>query len=171
MNINYSDLTLEQIACQPGSVGFRAGFKFGGDISYLFPYINAIVEKAYYFDSPHYIKFEYDGYRCALYPQKGFLAVIDNEEQARTVIGKLLEFLDSIEARKESIEPDHTVYSQVPALNIYKLLPKNNCKACGFSTCMAFASALGSREVDLELCPELADPEAGNVIALKGLLG
>ncbi|MBN1409983.1 MAG: hypothetical protein JW969_04010 [Spirochaetales bacterium] len=171
MSIYYSQLTLDPIACHPGSVGFRAGFKFSGDISYLFPYINAVVEKAFYFDSPCFIKFEYEDYRCALYPQKGFLTVIYNEEEARTVIGKLLEFLAGIEARKESIEPDHTVYSRVPALSIYKLLPRNNCKACGFPTCMAYASALGCREANMESCPELSDPKAGNVIALKSLLG
>jgi len=168
---NYSNLTLERFACHPGSMGFRAGFILSSDISDLFPYINAVAENACYFDSPHYIKFEYDGYRCALYPQKGFVAVVDNKEHARAILKKLIEFLNSIESRKESIKPDHTVYSKVPALGIYKLLPRNNCKACGFPTCMAFAMALGNREADLELCPELADLQDGNVIALKEMLG
>ncbi|MBN1411100.1 MAG: hypothetical protein JW969_09660 [Spirochaetales bacterium] len=171
MSINYSDLALEQIACHPGSVGFRAVFKLLCDISDLLPYINAIVEKAYYFDSPHYIKFEYEGYRCVLYAQKGIMTVVDNEEQARTAVGKLLEFLNDIETRKESITPDHTMYSPVSAFSIYKLLPRNNCKACGFPTCMAFAGALGTRETDMDVCPELVDPNAENVIALKDLLG
>ena len=39
--------------------------------------------------------------------------------------------------------------------DIYKLLPKSNCKRCGYMTCMAFAVALISREKQPRDCPEL----------------
>lgn len=38
---------------------------------------------------------------------------------------------------------------------IYRLLPKSNCKACGCSSCLAFASALIVREKKVVDCPEL----------------
>jgi len=41
------------------------------------------------------------------------------------------------------------------ALDIYKLLPKTNCKACGFPTCLAFAMKLAAGKVDVDLCPDL----------------
>ena len=37
-------------------------------------------------------------------------------------------------------------------LDIYKLLPKTNCRDCGFPTCLAFALALAKRTVSLEKC-------------------
>lgn len=43
------------------------------------------------------------------------------------------------------------------ALDIYKLLPKTNCKDCGFPTCLAFAMKLATGKVDVELCPCLDD--------------
>ena len=40
-------------------------------------------------------------------------------------------------------------------LDIYKLLPKTNCKACGFATCLAFAMALAQKKVSLDKCPKV----------------
>lgn len=44
-------------------------------------------------------------------------------------------------------------------LDIYKLLPKTNCKACGKPTCLAFAMALAGKKVELKECPYVS-PEA-----------
>lgn len=41
------------------------------------------------------------------------------------------------------------------ALDIYKLLPKTNCKKCGHPTCLAFAMKLATGKVEVEACPDL----------------
>ncbi len=41
-------------------------------------------------------------------------------------------------------------------LQIYKLLPKTNCKDCGFPTCLAFAMKLAAQQVDLADCPHVS---------------
>jgi acetyl-CoA decarbonylase/synthase complex subunit gamma len=41
-------------------------------------------------------------------------------------------------------------------LDIYKLLPKTNCRECGFATCLAFAMQLAKKAVDIEKCPYLS---------------
>ncbi len=38
-------------------------------------------------------------------------------------------------------------------LDIYKLLPKTNCKECGFPTCLAFAMQLAKKAASVEKCP------------------
>ncbi|MDP3786775.1 MAG: (Fe-S)-binding protein, partial [Candidatus Omnitrophota bacterium] len=40
-------------------------------------------------------------------------------------------------------------------LDIYKLLPKTNCKDCGFATCLAFAMALAQKKASLDKCPHV----------------
>ncbi len=42
-------------------------------------------------------------------------------------------------------------------LDIFKLLPKTNCKDCGFPTCLAFAMQLAAGKVELEKCPHVSD--------------
>ncbi|MDI6907037.1 MAG: acetyl-CoA decarbonylase/synthase complex subunit gamma [Thermoanaerobacterales bacterium] len=42
-------------------------------------------------------------------------------------------------------------------LQIFKLLPKTNCRDCGFATCMAFAMALAAGKASLEACAHASD--------------
>jgi len=41
-------------------------------------------------------------------------------------------------------------------LDIYKNLPKTNCKKCGFPTCLAFAMALAGKKASLDKCPDVS---------------
>jgi acetyl-CoA decarbonylase/synthase complex subunit gamma len=43
------------------------------------------------------------------------------------------------------------------AIEIYKYLPKTNCKKCGFPTCLAFAMKVAQKQADISLCPELSE--------------
>ena len=42
-------------------------------------------------------------------------------------------------------------------MQIYKNLPKTNCKECGFPTCMAFAMQVAAGQKALADCPEISD--------------
>jgi acetyl-CoA decarbonylase/synthase complex subunit gamma len=42
-------------------------------------------------------------------------------------------------------------------IQIFKLLPKTNCKKCGFPTCLAFAMKLAQGGVELSACPDISD--------------
>jgi acetyl-CoA decarbonylase/synthase complex subunit gamma len=42
-------------------------------------------------------------------------------------------------------------------LQIFKLLPKTNCKECGQATCMAFAMQLAAGKAELDGCPYVSD--------------
>jgi len=48
-------------------------------------------------------------------------------------------------------------------LQIQKLLPKTNCKECGYNTCLAFAMKLVAKKVDLADCPYVSD-EAKSIL-------
>lgn len=48
-------------------------------------------------------------------------------------------------------------------VEIFKLLPKTNCKKCGFPTCLAFAMKLAQRQARLEACPDVSE-EAKKVL-------
>ena len=42
-------------------------------------------------------------------------------------------------------------------LEIFKLLPKTNCKKCGKPTCLAFAMGLAQKRAKLDECPDVSD--------------
>jgi len=43
------------------------------------------------------------------------------------------------------------------AIEIYKYLPKTNCKDCGFPTCLAFAMKLAQKGADLSACKHVSE--------------
>lgn len=42
-------------------------------------------------------------------------------------------------------------------LDIYKQLPRSNCKECGFPTCLAFAMQLAAKRISLDKCPHISN--------------
>jgi len=49
-------------------------------------------------------------------------------------------------------------------LEIFKLLPKTNCKKCGMPTCLAFAMQLAQKRTSLDKCPDVSE-EARQLLA------
>ncbi len=48
---------------------------------------------------------------------------------------------------------------ELSPIDVYKLLPRTNCKECGEENCMAFAAEIVNREVAIEKCPLLLAEE------------
>ena len=60
---------------------------------------------------------------------------------------------------------------ELSPITIYKSLPKTNCKECGVDNCMAFATKIVNREIELDSCKPLLKPEnAKSYTILKELL-
>jgi DNA-binding CsgD family transcriptional regulator/ArsR family metal-binding transcriptional regulator len=144
--------------------GAVAHFKLDVDVSQVFPYVNAVVEDAVYYDRPHYIRFTLKGTRCALHPDNVAAASFEDREQALKFAEYLIEFLNDLYSRKDSIEPNYKKYKPVPVLDIFKLLPQTNCRECGFSTCMAFAAALSKGTIPPDQCPGINKPIYENAV-------
>lgn len=53
-------------------------------------------------------------------------------------------------------------------LDIYKLLPKTNCRKCGLATCLAFAMQLAKKTLPIEKCPFIS-PEAKAILEEQAL--
>jgi len=41
-------------------------------------------------------------------------------------------------------------------VEIFKMLPKTNCKKCGHPTCLAFAMKLAQRQISIDACPDVS---------------
>jgi acetyl-CoA decarbonylase/synthase complex subunit gamma len=48
---------------------------------------------------------------------------------------------------------------ELSPIDVYKLLPKINCKECGVDNCMAFATKIVNREMTIDQCPPLLKKE------------
>jgi ArsR family metal-binding transcriptional regulator len=152
----YSDLKLRIPDCHSESDLWAAELKLNAsNISSIFPYVNAQNEQARYFENPHYIQFVINEKRCALYEDKVIIAPFKDRESVVEFINILMNYLNNLYENKDSILPNNKKYSNIPVLEIFKMLPRTNCKKCGFQSCMAFAASLGRRETQVSLCPDL----------------
>ena len=71
--------------------------------------------------------------------------------------GSFLRFRYDIYARREAITPRYVSQAGLKVIEILRLLPMTNCKACGYASCMAYAAALREGEIRLEDCPPLGE--------------
>jgi len=135
-----------------------AGFDLLMDIEFLFPYINALADKAQLYENPSHIRFHFGHILCVLYPQKGFASPLNDNKDARSFMAQFIVFLNDINRRKDNITPRYRFYSQTAITKILKLLPLTNCNECGFKTCMAFAALLSQQQVVPGRCPYISQP-------------
>jgi len=157
---------LEGPMAKPGSIkraSVMAGFFFDTDLSCLFPYINAVIPGAELHDAPSLIRFEMDGVFCVLYPSRCFATPFADREEAGAFRDKVMSRLNEIHGRKDTIVPKHKLFKKIAVPDILKLLPLTNCKACGFPTCLAFASMVSRQKALPGRCPHIGPPVSEQV--------
>jgi DNA-binding CsgD family transcriptional regulator/ArsR family metal-binding transcriptional regulator len=137
---------------------WSASFRLDQDVRFLFPYINAVRDDALCYEKPEHVRFLFEGYRCFLYPDLAAAHFFENKTAAKAFIVNLMDFLNHMDAQKNQIRPNFEKIRQVPVIDILKLLPKTNCRECGFLTCMAFAAAVTKGRTMADKCPHLAWP-------------
>lgn len=146
---------------KPGSVSetdMMASFLINNDVSPLFPYLNAVAERAELHQAPPFIRFLYKDCFCVLYPKAGILSAVEDRPHAMVLLETLFCFLNGISSRRDEITPDPRIHKRVSVLNILRLLPKTNCGQCGLPSCMAFAASLSLQESSPEKCPHILSP-------------
>lgn len=141
------------------------------DLSELLPYVKGAVKEAKYFPKGPFIKFTFKGHPVTIEGNCIAVGAFPDDNEARNEANELMEFLQGIEARKETITPDTTPHKVPSVIEIYKLLPrKSGCGECGYQSCMAFATALVKEETLQERCTLLAENTV-NSAKLREMLG
>jgi DNA-binding CsgD family transcriptional regulator/ArsR family metal-binding transcriptional regulator len=165
----YYDFSLRK-----GGAPFRTGsefdtqmlayFRLDGDISQLFPYINAVAKSASLLEKPPFIRFVLDRFSCGLYPDHGVAASFITSQEALGFLDRLIDFLNDIGERRDSLKPNYKKWNPVPVLQIFRLLPQTNCRSCGYPSCLAFAAALSTQKTSPERCPGFSRPISTQVV-------
>lgn len=135
-----------------------ASFLLEPEVAPLFPYLNAVAERAELHQNPGFIRFLFENRFCVLYPKAGLVTPVIDRPHARSFVERLIAFLNDTSSRRNGITPSHRLYQRVSVLNILKLLPKSNCGRCGYASCMAFAASLSLQESVPEKCPHVRSP-------------
>lgn len=154
------DTKLSTPDCFPDAEWYRAVLELHDDITEALPYLNAELEGADYDHAARVLMWKKDGKKYAFRPVEISIAPVEDREEAGLLAGETIRIVNDIWSRKNGIEPNFEGQPPPPkVLDIYRALPKTNCKECGLLSCMAFAAALRKDSGKLPLCPYLSEKE------------
>ena len=157
--------------CAPGSGRYGLQIDLTTDISPVLPYINAQIKDGSYDHINHVLIWREPDYAYALHPTQIKIARIDDTLKAGQIAGELVGKINQVWQDRQNITPCFTERKVPTVIDIFKQLPKINCKQCGFQTCLAFADTLRNGRARPEDCQLLSTPKyEENKLKLRSIL-
>jgi ArsR family metal-binding transcriptional regulator len=142
-------------------------------IDAVLPFLNAIL--------PNVISYNPRVFSLVLRRKPGFITLtpdtvyitqVKDADEGLELLGALRDLLNTTWDARETIQPRNEERRTPRPLDVWELLPRTNCRACGEATCMAFAVALLQANRALEECAPLLQPGVSESReTLRGLLG
>ncbi|MCS7278593.1 MAG: hypothetical protein NZ530_00855 [Thermodesulfobacteriaceae bacterium] len=155
------DIILERALCQIprcSKSSYQAKLALEKNLLFLLPYLRAKA-KTLYFEPNKILVFKWLGkeknYEVALSRDTLAIEFVEDREEALEVFNEVIKFINQVWKERDQIIPNLKPFKKPPVLELYKYLPKTNCKVCGEETCLAFATKLVLAEREVEACPEL----------------
>jgi ArsR family metal-binding transcriptional regulator len=102
---------------------------------------------------------DFEGRNIGFWPRRIAVENLASREQAREVVERLVGLVNQVWEKHEQLEPDTTTHKHLQPLELYQLLPRTNCRACGEETCFNFALKLVAAQTNLERCTPLYEKE------------
>lgn len=147
------DLALSTPDCLPTAEYYRASVCLHEEITGALPYLNAELENAEYHHDANVLLWSHEGRKYAFRPREIAIAPVQDREEAERLARGIVGTVNEIWTRKDGINPSFEGTKPLPhVLEIYTRLPRTNCRACGYLSCMALATAARSDPAKLDLC-------------------
>lgn len=151
-----------EAGCAPGSGRYGLQVETCDDISPVFPYLNALLAETRYDHENNFLIWREKDQAYALRPHEIKIVQaegIEDPVQAHELVKKIVERLNGVWQAREGIIPCFTEKARPSVVDIFNLLPRTNCKHCGYSTCLVYAADLREGKTMLECCSALFRPE------------
>lgn len=129
--------------------------RLSDDISPVFPYVNAVLQGVLYNPEGRTLTIRRGTRLLTFYPRLAIFAKVDGEQDALEQLTWFQALCNDLWRRREALTPRFERQRLLGPLDVYGLLPRLNCRACGEATCMAFAFSLLLGFKELKACPRL----------------
>jgi ArsR family metal-binding transcriptional regulator len=153
------DLHLDAPACEPGAEYWNATALFAEDISPVFPYLNAQWRDAVFSPVANQITLRFEGRAVALKAREITISNLPDRDAAAIEMEKVVAAINRTWMDRENLTPLDTARKRLVAMEVYRLLPQTNCRACGETTCFAFATKITIGEAKMDACAPLLQEE------------
>jgi ArsR family metal-binding transcriptional regulator len=149
------EIRVESPPCHPGSECWSAFAQLSEDISAVLPYLNTRLKGAIYNHSAQVLTWQMGSRAVSIRPHEVAVSELEDRTEADAVIQGLVDLVNHTWEERNSIRPSLVQREPLKALEVYRLLPRQNCKACGEPTCFTFALKLASGQAQISQCPPL----------------
>jgi ArsR family metal-binding transcriptional regulator len=150
---------LAEAGCFPGSGFYTLRVTLKRDISPILPYLNAVCENTMYDHDNHILICEMNNRGYAFRSMDIRVSGIVDASDVPQVAKDTVDRVNQVWRERDRITPSYSERKLPTVIDIYQLLPKTNCKQCGYLTCLAFAAELRTDPALLAQCPPLLEPE------------
>lgn len=151
---NYS-LEIFNSKCQPGAMGVHCFAHLEQDVGPVLPYLNAVLGGYEYIKEPPSVTFKAHGKLITVHGKKIAVNALKDEAEAKKVVEWVVREINGAWGKRGEIEPKYDGMPRPNIVEILKLLPKSNCRKCGESTCLVFATRVAEGAKDESACEEL----------------
>ncbi len=138
--------------CTAHASRIRIKAQLSKDISEIFPYINSKLKSCMYNNKVPTLSFTQDGKIITLFKESLTITKLINETDAYEMLDIIKDMINDIYESKNSITPSYEMNKLPSPIEIYKILPKLNCKKCGEATCMSFANKILNNQISIKKC-------------------
>ncbi len=153
------NITLQRVLpCTANKNKIKVLASLSTNVAELMPYINGTISSAVYNREAGWITFRMGEKIVTLYDRKVAVTKLLNEMDAYETLDIIKNTINEIEAGKDRITPSTETKKMPTPLDIYKMLPKKNCRECGEMTCLSFAGKVLTGQTKLEKCKILDEP-------------
>jgi len=139
----------------PQAEHLRCVAHLDSDISEVFPYLNTVLGGHQYFRDPPSLTLKLPGKLVTLHPKEIAINILKDEAEADAILEWLKGQVNDAWHRRKEIKPSFGLMPKPRVIEILKLLPKSNCRACGHPTCMVYAVKVGDGIGQPDDCPLL----------------
>jgi ArsR family metal-binding transcriptional regulator len=144
--------------CNPNFQSVHCIAHLETDISEVLPYLNTVLGGSAYTQDPPSVTFKVHGKLITVHSKQIAINALRDEEEAEKILKWLMQEINDTWEKREQIKPSFQGISKPQVLEILKLLPRNNCRQCGQTTCMVFSQLVADGVKGPEDCPGLSDP-------------
>jgi len=140
MLVNNYRMEIFNNECMPSAMSVQCFAHLDQDVSLALPYLNAVLGGFEYIKEPPSVTFRAQGKLITVHGQKIAVNALKDENEPRKIVEWIIREINDAWEKRDEIEPCYEGLPRPKVIEILRLLPKTNCRECGATTCMVFAS-------------------------------
>jgi ArsR family metal-binding transcriptional regulator len=152
----------------PGATHLRGLARLDAEITDLLPYLNTVLRGHLFMREPPSLTIKYRAKLITFHPREIAINILKDKAEAEEIMAWLQEVINDTWERQGAIAPSFEVPAKPRIMEILKILPRTNCRACGQPTCLVFATQVSAGDADPQACPALSP---GGLAGLRDYLG